>query len=503
MLGAAAHTTDTTLLSPTMKLLGVSVLATAALAAPMTPIMARGAAGQVCDNPGRVVSIVLDSSGSTKSSDPNRLRIQGGIDLLDYLTSQSEATATNKADTVSVVDFDLKATVDYAQGDPNQAARDALQAIDSDGGTAIPIGIEAGLNEILKNNPGNRGGMILFTDGQDPNVDGIVGQINRAKAAGVRISIGHSGSDKEEPVANGSSGGISWLVNEVAGWLTNHPKTVVHNGLDKRISQAALNSGGTVAIITSPDALRNFVHQVIKNGITNNDGKCSGNDIGESGGPLIKDVSSLGLCSKNAEAVFTYSPTTQSEELTFDVTLLSKESTVSIDATFTNKATGQTSSVSVNKGNLIGQLSGNAVAGQQVEVRIRTSNANSNECQYSVKLLTKGSGGPAPSSEAPPPSSSAAPIPSSSAAPEPSSSAIPEPSSSAAPEPSSAVPIPSSSVSPSPAPTSSECPAPPAASTVTTTTATTVTITGAAPSATVCICKCDAPGAKPLPKFEL
>lgn len=479
-----------------MKLLGVSVLATAAIAAPMTPITARGTAGQVCDNPGRAVSIVLDSSGSTMSSDPNRLRIQGGLDLLDYLTSQSEATATNKVDTVSVVDFDLKATVGYAQGDPNQAARDALQAIDSVGGTSIPLGIEAGLNEILKNNPGNRGGMILFTEGQDPNVDGIVGQINRAKAAGVRISIGHSGEDKEQPVANGSSGGISWLFNEVTGWLTNHPKTVVHNGLDKRISQAALNSGGTVSIITSPDALRNFVHQVIKNGITNNDGQCSGNDIGESGGPLIKDVSSLGLCSKNAEAVFTYSPTTQSEDLTLDVTLLSKESTVSIDATFTNKATGQSSSVSVNKGNLIGQLSGNAVAGQQVEVRIRTSNANSNECQYSVKLLTNGSGGPVPTS-------SSAPPPSSSPAPPPSSSAVPEPSSSAAPEPPSAVPVPSSSASPSPVPTSSECPAPPAASTVTTTVATTVTVTGAAPSATICICKCDAPGAKPLPKFEL
>ncbi|EJT50176.1 hypothetical protein A1Q2_04516 [Trichosporon asahii var. asahii CBS 8904] len=345
-----------------MKFLGVSILATAAFAA---PLQARGTAGQVCDNPGRVVSLVLDSSSSTEDTDPNRLRIQGGLELLDYLTSASEATEKNKADTVSIVSFDQAAKLEYPQGDPNDVARAKLSAIDSVGMTKIYRGIRLGLDQILKSNPGNRGGLILFTDGQDTSLEEAVEQINRATAAGVRVSIGHTSVDEKQAAAN--QGGLSGIISEVGRWFSGPPKNGLVTPLDERISQAALASGGTVSVLTSQEAQKEFVQQVIKNGITNNDGKCSGNDIGESGGPLINNVHSLGLCSKNAEAVFTYSPKSQSEELTFEVNLHSKESTVNIDATFINKATGQTSTIAINKNNLFGELKGAATAGQECE----------------------------------------------------------------------------------------------------------------------------------------
>lgn len=493
-----------------MKLLPLSILITAAVAA---PFQSRGNADQVCDNPGRVVSIVLDASSSTEGTDPQKLRVRGGIDLLDYLTSQSKASDRNKADTVSIVSFDGYATVKYSQGDPNEQARQALESIGSDGGTFIARGVQAGLDQILGSNPGSKGGLVLFTDGEDNTVDAVVEQIKRASDAGVRVSIGQTTLlDEHEVPARKNSGGIggsiTYYLQSFSDMVSGRPKTVKLKGipLDTRISQAALVSGGTVSIIQTPDAQAEFVQQVIKNGITNQDGKCSGNDIGDSGGPLIRGVSSLGLCSKNAESVFTYSPKSQNEQLAFAVSLISNESPVNIEATFTNKATGQTSTINVNKANANGKLSGTASPGHQCEVRIKTTNADSNACQYSVTLATTSDvSAPEPSSAAPQPSS-AAPAPSS-AAPAPSSaspapSSVPPTPSSAPSAPSSVAPSPSSSAVPSQVP-SSECPPAPAASTVTS--STTVTVTASVPSATpnVCICKCDAPGAKPLPKIEL
>lgn len=483
-----------------MKLLALSILTTAVVAA---PFQVRGNAAQVCDNPARVVSIVLDASSSTEDTDPQKLRVRGGIDLLDYLTSQSKASEKNKADTVSIVSFDGYATVRYSQGDPNEQARQALESIGSDGGTSIAGGVQAGLDQILGSNPGSRGGLVLFTDGEDNTVDAVVEQIKRASDAGVRVSIGQTTLlDEHEVPARKNSGGIggsiTYYLQSFSDMVSGRPKTVKLKGipLDTRISQAALVSGGTVSIIQTPDAQAEFVQQVIKNGITNQDGKCSGNDVGDSGGPLIRGVSSLGLCSKNAESVFTYSPKSQNEQLAFAISLISNENPVNIEATFTNMATGQTSTINVNKGNANGKLSGTASPGQQCEVRIKTTNADSNACQYSVTLATTNDGpAPEPSVAAPQPSS-VAPAPSSAAPAQ--SSASPAPS--AAPSaPSSVAPSPSSSAIVPP----SECPPAPAASTVTS--STTVTVTASVPSATpdVCICKCDAPGAKPLPKFEL
>lgn len=475
-----------------MKFLGLSLLASVALAAP-AQLQARGNANpENCDNPGRVISIILDSSGSTATSDSEKLRIAGGKDLVDYLTSASETTDKNKADTVSVVSFDTSATVEYAQGDPNEQAKQALSGVDSNGGTDIAEGLIAGLKQVTASNPGNRGGIIIFTDGLDGMTNDIVEQINKAKAANIRVSWGHTHS----PYKTGGGGlidsifgGIANLINAGANMVSGQ----ADGKINERISAAVLATGGTISIISNSQSQREFVQQVIKNGLTNNDGKCSGNDIGESGGPLINDVTTLGLCSKNAKAVFTYSPKSQKEQLAFAVALVSKNSPVNIQATFTNKATGQTSTVTVNKGQVTAALQGEANPGEQVEVVINTSNAYSNECQYSVTLQTKPGGEPIPI-----PSSTATP---STPPPNPPSTSVPPPTSSATP--STPPPNPPSTSVPPPATSASECPPAPPAQTVTNTVTTTSTVTGPAPSSTVCICKCDAPGAKPLPKFEL
>ncbi|EKD05575.1 hypothetical protein A1Q2_00125 [Trichosporon asahii var. asahii CBS 8904] len=383
-----------------MKFLGLSLLASVALAAP-AQLEARGnSQPENCDNPGRVISIILDSSGSTATSDHEKLRIAGGKDLVDYLTSASEATDKNKADTVSVVSFDSTPKVEYPQGDANEQAKKALDGVDSSGGTNIAKGLTAGIEQVAAANPGNRGGVIIFTDGLDSNTDGIVKQINKAKEAGIRVSWGHTNS----PYKGGGSGLIGGILGGITNLITGGLNAMSGESgkLDQRISEAVLASGGTASIISNSQSQREFVQQVIKNGLTNNDGKCGGNDIGESGGPLINDVTTLGLCSKNAQAVFTYSPKSQHEQLTFAINLVSQNSPVNIQATYTNKATGQTSTVTVNKGQASGALQGEANPGEQVEVVINTSNADSNACQYSTVTNTVTQTatvtGPAPSS---------------------------------------------------------------------------------------------------------
>lgn len=55
-------------------------------------------------NGGRKVAIVIDSSGSMSSTDPNDLRITAGKALNNQLVSAAGATSGKKADLVTVVE---------------------------------------------------------------------------------------------------------------------------------------------------------------------------------------------------------------------------------------------------------------------------------------------------------------------------------------------------------------------------------------------------------------
>ena len=91
---------------------------------------------------------------------------------------------------VTVIDFDNSARVLYPMGDPAKATFDA---IDSAGGTNIGSGISLAIDEILKvdSDPAaHKSGVIVFTDGQDGNPANQIRQLKRARAAGIRVSVG-------------------------------------------------------------------------------------------------------------------------------------------------------------------------------------------------------------------------------------------------------------------------------------------------------------------------
>jgi hypothetical protein len=316
-------------------------------------------------------------------------------------------------------------------------------------------------------------------------------------------------------------------------------------------------TGGTAATITNAQSQKDFVQQVIKNGLTNNDGKCDGKDIDESGGPIENEVITGGLCSNNAQAVYTYSPKNGNEKLAVEIDLVSTNNPVTLTAVLENKATGVKSQVVVNKANPTLTLNGVAAKGEQVTVTITPSGGDDSQtCQYTVGLRTSPDTTPQPSTQVPEPSSTEVPPQPSTQVPEPSSTEVPPQPSSEVPQPSSEVPQPSSEVpqpssevpqpsSEVPQPSSTQVPPEPSSAvptpepttcaplpaetvvqtvtgpgatetvvstviqTVIQTATATATVTVPAPAETaeatpsVCICKCDTPGAKPFPKFEL
>lgn len=480
-------------------LAAASLLAAAASAFPTTLVAPRDGG---CEVQPRAVSIIIDNSASNVDNDPKNLRLSAAKKINAFLTPP---------DQVSVVSFNTVATIEYALGAPGSGADAGISHLQPNGNTDVTKGLDAGFQQLAKAGGAikDKSAFVVLTDGLDwigskplDNKAQKLALLAKAKADGVRVSWGHlSFPNKKKTTKKNDNGLLMTIWNIITGQgngETTVEEIVPGPTLDADISAAALATGGTVAVLSDNAAYDRFVDSILKNGITNTDAKCNnGNEIGESGGPIANNITAYGLCSNNAVATFTYKPE-QKVRLGFTVELVSKANKVQLDATLENKATGVKSSIKVNSGNARDILKGAADAGQEITVVITPSGASSDQCQYSVKLDAIPEVVASSLSLPPPASSSAAPPPaSSSAAPPPaSSSAAPPPASSVAPPPvSSAAPPPASSACPSVAPAATE--------TVTTTVEKTVTAPGPSATAEVCLCKCDAPGAKPFPKLEL
>lgn len=531
-----------------MKFLAVaSLLAAAASALPTTPNLVEVAPrGKTeCVKKPRTVSIVIDSSGSNKDNDPNNRRLDAASKINHYLQG---------GDRIAVTKFGPRADTVYRLGAAGAGADSAISRIEANGGTNVLLGLEDGFNQLAGSH--DNAALVIFTDGLDDparpqDKPKKLAALARAKQQGIRVSWGHLSHSTTKTSHKGGLIGTIWDI--IIGGYRGTTEIIPGPTIDADISAAALATGGSVATLSDAAAFDKFVDAVIKNGLTNIDAACNdGNDIDESGGPINNNVTSYGLCSNNAAATFTYKAE-KKEKLAVTIALVSKQNKVQLAATLENKATGVKSSVTVNGGNPSQILTGAAEPGQDIVVQINPSGASSDQCQYTVRLdvvpeeiASSLSLSPSPSAT---PSSSASPQPtpsssstqpevtpsssstqpevtpsSSSTQPEvtPSSSSTqPEvtPSSSSTqpevtPSSSSTQPEPtpsSSSTQPEPTPSSSVTPEPttscavPEVPTTTVTSTVIQTVTAPAPSATgsVCICKCDAPGAKPMPKFEL
>ena len=104
---------------------------------------------------------------SMVDSDPANLRLSAGVELTNWLISNKEATASIKADLVTVINFADTPTLDYPLGDPGNADG-AFNGIGADGGTFIAGGVQMAIDQILGGPAptAQRSGIVVFTDGE-------------------------------------------------------------------------------------------------------------------------------------------------------------------------------------------------------------------------------------------------------------------------------------------------------------------------------------------------
>lgn len=109
-------------------------------------------------------ALVIDSSGSITSNDPQDRRLAA---------SEAYITASLADDEVGVVDFDDSASVlssAVTVGDNRQALIDAVNSIDSSGGTNLGAGLASGCS-VLNGASRQRRAAIFLTDGQGSYTD--------------------------------------------------------------------------------------------------------------------------------------------------------------------------------------------------------------------------------------------------------------------------------------------------------------------------------------------
>lgn len=475
------------------KFLGLSILAGLATASPMRAQVPQPRAWGFCENPGRHIALCIDAHAVMADDDPERIRVDGGLGFLDFLTALNETTDITKADKVTVLA--IRDRSDVFVGDPNadDSARNLVSNIGAYGLGEPRYALQAGATELEKmGNDPDRRGLVLLTNGLAENQGWVAVEVNNLKNKGIRVSYG------QIAVRGGR----------------------MVRGIDTAVANAVKDAGGIAMQINNRDDMAKFVRDVTTNGLTHNDNKCKRTDIPPSGGPLGNDHENRGQCIADNEAVYTYTPASQDrnlvENLEYSIELISTDRPTVIVATFINKVTGQTSSVTISKRNPFGKLKGQVRPPEEIEVRVKVTGADQNDCEYKINSNIKPVNPPEPttSSHIPPD-----PTTSSQAPPDPTTSQSP-PDPTTSPEPS---PSTSSSVEPSPSASSSECPAGATStivetSTVVSTVVQTETATATAtqtvtetqtgnptPTGDNCICKCqcDQKGAQPMPRFEL
>lgn len=492
-----------------MKLFGLSLIASLAAASPMKAMTPEPRAWGFCDNPGRLIALSIDAHGQIAEEDPDNIRKYGGYKFLDFLTALNETTDISKADKVSVIAY--KEWSETFVGDPNadDSARNLITRMGAEGFSELRYAFGVADRELEKmGSDQDRRGLVMIGASFAENQGWVADEVNNLKNKGIRINYAQ---------------------------LTVHDDRRV-KGIDPGVANAIRETGGIAMEIKNKEDMDKFFHDATTNGLTHNDNKCKRTDIPKSGGPLGNDIHNVGQCISDNEAVYTYKPTSEDrnlvENLEYNIELVSTERPTVIVATFINKVTGQTSSVTISKRNPFGRLTGQVRPPEEIEVRVKVTGADQNDCQYKInsnikptnpKPSTSSQAPPPPSSSAPPPTSSSNPPPTSSSNPPPTSSSNPPPTSSSNPPPSSSATLStSSSTQPTPS-ASSACPTN-ATSTViqtstivstVTQTATgnatqTVTVTQSASSSPtptgdncICKCKCDQKGAQPMPRFEL
>jgi len=216
-------------------------------------------------NYNRYVVLVVDSSGSNLTTDPDNLRIVAAKTTVKRLTSFSEAQTQGILPDLSAgIDFDASVTILSDFADPD-LVEPVFNAIDSEGNTAIDRGINAAVNLLDSLQVGgfsaffkDRAAIFVFTDGQ--NNDGpipVIQAIAGATLKGIRVHYGflQPGSVTKFVTATKDQAPLS--AHEIAEIAS--------------IEEAVLASGGTYGVIGNAETQIAFVDQVFNKGLTNRD----------------------------------------------------------------------------------------------------------------------------------------------------------------------------------------------------------------------------------------
>lgn len=242
----------------------------------------------VKDCQGRVVGLVIDSSGSNTSTDPQNLRVVAGQSVATALVSVADAGPTGTPDTLTVIDFDDSSSVIFPLGDPD-AAGPSITTIDSSGGTFIAGGITTALGAMAPvGPPAGKSGLVVLTDGEDSNTSALVAAINQAAAQGVRVSFGFL----SPPSVQFSRGATRTPI-----------ATKTSHAVSAEIQQAIIASGGVFGTISTAGDQQTFVDLVQRRGLTTLDDP----DGADDGGALALNVQVSGsLSSKDDRDTWTY-----------------------------------------------------------------------------------------------------------------------------------------------------------------------------------------------------
>jgi hypothetical protein len=267
------------------------------LAQGSTPAGARRAALMICamtrDNPvrdcqGRKLAIVVDSSGSNTTTDPDNLRIEAAAQFNASLVSAATAGPGGSPDRSAVIDFDDSARIVSPLADPSLARFDG---IDSDGGTNIASGVNLAVDELTRDPADpttNRAGIVVLTDGEDSDRAALIEAVDRATSLGARVNFGFL-SPPANPVPSSPRMTMELDVAPARETQSSAPPA--------DLVAAILASGGVYSTINSASAQRAFVNLVISRGATNLDDPNGADD----GGPLVSGVGTSGLAGGPAD----------------------------------------------------------------------------------------------------------------------------------------------------------------------------------------------------------
>jgi hypothetical protein len=172
------------------------------------------------------------------------------------LISAAEIEQSEKADWITVVDFDTSARIVYPLGDPAGAKFDGIESL---GGTNIASGISAAIDEFVKNTEYPtfwKSGIVVFIDGIDSNRFALIAQTTRVLFKGERVSIGFLEPNRRSPVLRRSK-------SPSPGY-----GVVKRQSLPADLLTAILRTGGIYSAINSAEVQEAFVDLVFARGPT-------------------------------------------------------------------------------------------------------------------------------------------------------------------------------------------------------------------------------------------